>query len=445
MTEPKHLIRDPLTPWTAAPLKIPGDGSIKFISIRHPSYPDSKNEFFCFRAFDFATDETVVHAQPAGIDTLTSNDDIKAYDNAAGIHHGTVAFACFLVAGNQPGILSPSRISSPEELASLVAESRLNSETWYHGLLKKELYYYYTNDYFTNQGYNIITDFRLWEYPSAEILNQCDPFSIWKTSHDNSEMLPPALYGPVSDLSSNIKARDGGCRLTGTIDACDVVHIIPEMHKEWWYDQGMRRYCGRTKTGADPTFVPDNLISLRKDVRYVFDQAGYCFTVKTHSLLGVEEKKGKKAKKPDPTDEQESDDEGDYDADDQGGDQGKRKHVKEASRKTAGLKKRKDAVAEMGEKDMKAEYGDEADDYRQPGELIRRDMPKDFFNIENDRSKFNLNAIQEDIVDRVIYYPGCEKAFELGREYMGKHPEVRAVSDPQGPWMEAVEDESDNL
>ncbi|KAK6343995.1 hypothetical protein TWF696_007646 [Orbilia brochopaga] len=142
MAEAKHLIRDPLTPWNAVPLKIPADNSIKLISICHPSYPDTKNEFFCFRAIDFAAEDVQANAEDDG--TLTSGEDITAYNNAAGIHHGTVAFACFLIAGNKPGVLSPTRISSSQELDSLVASLHPHPELWYDSLLKEKLYYYYT-------------------------------------------------------------------------------------------------------------------------------------------------------------------------------------------------------------------------------------------------------------------------------------------------------------
>ncbi|KAF3924263.1 hypothetical protein ABW21_db0205329 [Orbilia brochopaga] len=486
MTEAKCLVRDPLTPWTAEPLKIPAGDSIKLIRICHPSYPDLINDFFCFRALDLATEETPIYANAEGNDPPSSDDDIKAYNRAAGVHHGTVALACFIVAGNRPGILSPTRIPSPEELDRLVADSRNNVETRYNSLLKEELYYYYTNDYFTTRMYDVVIDFQAWEYPTAELLSQCDPFSIWKTSHDESKLLPsePLL---VSDLSWYTKARDGGCRLTGTVDACNAAHLIPEMHQEWWHRQAMRRYCRGTKTGADPTLVPENLISLRKDVHFVFDEAGYCFTVKngifvahflrfefpdTLKLLHnrplrapksiplqyllarfawsviksidgefamfrvkqrIKRKKAKHAEGPGESSR----------AGSKKTASGKASE-KEPCRKGVIPKKRKSAAAKINDEDMKVNFeGDEAEEYRRLGEFIGRDMPKGFFDLRKDRSKFKLNVVQEDIVDRVIYYPGCEKAYKLAKDYTETHPEVRAVSNPEGPWMEVTEDESD--
>ncbi|KAK6343994.1 hypothetical protein TWF696_007645 [Orbilia brochopaga] len=122
-----------------------------------------------------------------------------------------------------------------------------------------------------------------------------------------------------------------------------------------------------------------------------------------------------------------------------------RKRARLEKRCLVNQEKRKGVVAEMRQDNTKPEYEeDEAEEYRRLGELIGNDMPENFFDLETDRSKFNLNPIQEDIVDRVIYYPGCENTFKMAREYMDQNPEVRAVSNPEGPWMEEAEEPFDD-
>ncbi|KAK6517409.1 hypothetical protein TWF281_004066 [Arthrobotrys megalospora] len=467
------LARGHLTPWSPSPLQVPHRMDMKRTNVRHPFYPDNVNTFYVSLALDTSHAETPAYTA-AKNDLLTTDEDIKSHTAVAGTHHGTLAFACFILSGNKPGVLSATKVTSSGELDDLVAEALADSEDYYNNVLKEEFYYYYTVDYFTNPNYEIVSKFSEWIYPDDATLESCLVFKSWETAYEKSEntMKPPEV--PQSVLSFAVKVRDDGCRLTRNLDACDAAHIVPEMEKKWWDRHGMSRFCQAGNESSDPTAVIENLISLRKDIHFVFDQAGYCFSVKYPDSLRLLHNRPLRAPKSISlpylvtrfawtilrfgypkfvcvqTDNGGSshqlgvEAEGQDDNQEKSEAQGEGAEAGPAEPPSAGAALSKPTTrsrtrAAGKRKNPPSQLETRMKKYSELGKLIERDLPPGFFNTADKGDPVPLTYWQKELVERTRYYPGCENALKLEEEYRQCHPEVYSLSNPEGPWMDVDE------
>ncbi|KAL2670252.1 hypothetical protein Neosp_014719 [[Neocosmospora] mangrovei] len=132
-------------------------------------------------------------------------------------------------------------------------------------------------------------------------------FDHWRFPHGDIPAPWSSLTIPSAGLSVNLKqkiaalSRDGTCRISGYLDAVEVAHIVPRASGYWFEYNSMARYNSRDKISPSPgenldaylytryarlSDVPQqvdddqNLITLRRDLHYLFDQRRFTFVVK---------------------------------------------------------------------------------------------------------------------------------------------------------------------
>ncbi|RSL45781.1 hypothetical protein CEP54_014132 [Fusarium duplospermum] len=110
-------------------------------------------------------------------------------------------------------------------------------------------------------------------------------FDHWRFPHSDVPAPWSSLRIPSAGLSVNLKqktaalSRDGTCRISGYLDAVEVAHIVPRASGYWFEYNSMAKY---TRLSDVPQQVDDdrNLITLRRDLHYLFDQCRFTFVVK---------------------------------------------------------------------------------------------------------------------------------------------------------------------
>ncbi|EPS38990.1 hypothetical protein H072_7248 [Dactylellina haptotyla CBS 200.50] len=250
---------------------------IKRIKIRHPFYSDKINVFLRVPAVDTLNSEAGTYKATKN-EYLNSAGDINRYNDVSGCHHGTLALACYILAGNKKGVLSPTRLLDQKHLDEHVNKVETKGSAEYATILTGNEYYFYPEDYFEKERYRIVRKFEEWMFPEQEELQLNRIFQIWTTAHNNSSDPEGGFINldyEVADTSEVVKIRDNSCRFTGSGDPLEA-----------WIENSMNMFAGR-EPSSDPTNVVENLISLRRDIRFVMDEGSFCIAVKVIVLIAL--------------------------------------------------------------------------------------------------------------------------------------------------------------
>ena len=88
----------------------------------------------------------------------------------------------------------------------------------------------------------------------------------------------PSHQRAESYKTEDVRGRDECCRMTGTIDACEVAHIIPKKENEWFMRNSMDDYSGAAIGGINDA---GNMLLLRSDMHKTFDALRWVIVPKT--------------------------------------------------------------------------------------------------------------------------------------------------------------------
>lgn len=129
---------------------------LQFVLFRHPGYRDSLDLMLRLSALDRVTPSTLVGSGP----TLLSERDPARL----GIHHATALQACIIIACNEPGFLSPTKLATLPELSTRATALDLNS------VLTEKSYWFYPFSWkLTDDPYPVCPDFENWSFPTEDI------------------------------------------------------------------------------------------------------------------------------------------------------------------------------------------------------------------------------------------------------------------------------------
>ncbi|TLS20430.1 uncharacterized protein PpBr36_11284 [Pyricularia pennisetigena] len=98
------------------------------------------------------------------------------------------------------------------------------------GLLRGREYFFCLEDAAVSEKYPIIHSFHNWRFPHDNLPPQ------WARLDIPEYLPPPPLSGPPA-----VTVRDGGCRISGYIDAVELAHLIPAKEKEWFVSNQMSK------------------------------------------------------------------------------------------------------------------------------------------------------------------------------------------------------------
>ncbi|MCJ1349955.1 hypothetical protein MMC31_008198 [Peltigera leucophlebia] len=188
-----------------------------------------------------------------------------------GLHHLTALTACGIVAGNRfDGYFSTAPNGQAiEDSPESVLKGR---DYWFHVPQRQSSTDTTTNEVSLNP-YPIYTSFEEWQFPHDSL-----PTS-WLA-------LPNAQPGVRQFTASSLTAatiyRDHTCRITDSVEATDVAHVIPVDQLDWFTRNSMERYA------CDPSeelSVNDlsNTILLRADLHRTFDALKWVIVPKRNS------------------------------------------------------------------------------------------------------------------------------------------------------------------
>lgn len=189
---------------------------------------------------------TIKHPGYSGSNTLLALPACDGKDSSY-THYATVLAACNIFAANRSdGWLSLSRSGEP----------RAEPDT--DGVVPAGVYFFHVVADNDNQSepYPIVPNFRAWLFPHG-----CVPVR-WQQAARNAAAL---TLLPVAGSTET-------CRITNKCLACETSHIVPASEKSWFADNEMDQYGelgGRT--GQDVADCPSNLLRLRRDVHYLWD------------------------------------------------------------------------------------------------------------------------------------------------------------------------------
>ncbi|KAI9899675.1 hypothetical protein N3K66_006136 [Trichothecium roseum] len=204
------------------------------IDFRHPAYPESEQPLLRLRGVDGASQ--------------------------GGVDYHTALIACGIITDNtwpegwlavKNGDGSFSAIDRPDD-----------------GILRDMKYFYFVGQHEPTFKYPIIPSFDHWRFPHNNLPD------LW------GQVIIPA--GPrVSGVENQTAAlvRDNTCRISGYGNAIDATHFIPFSARYWFNSNDMTRYCSEE---SEPHPIDDkcNLVALRKDLHFLFDQRRFTFVPK---------------------------------------------------------------------------------------------------------------------------------------------------------------------
>ncbi|KAI6564719.1 hypothetical protein MCOR04_009048, partial [Pyricularia oryzae] len=128
------------------------------------------------------------------------------------------------------------------------------------GLLRGREYLFCLEDVDISERYPIVHSFHNWRFPHDNLPPQWAQLDI-------PDYIPPPLHpGPLA-----VPGRDGGCRISGYIDAVELAHLIPVKEKEWFVSNQMSKYCRFTTSQHRMLSDDQNIILLRSDLHHLFD------------------------------------------------------------------------------------------------------------------------------------------------------------------------------
>ena len=110
-------------------------------------------------------------------------------------------------------------------------------------------------------------------------------FDHWRFPHDaiprpwSSVTIPPAPANPFLKHKVAAAARDGSCRITACVDACEVGHLVPLAAGHWFVSNNIERYC-RLRSDHNAIDDENNVLVLRRDVHHLLDTRRLVLTAK---------------------------------------------------------------------------------------------------------------------------------------------------------------------
>ncbi|KAF3918441.1 hypothetical protein ABW21_db0201903 [Orbilia brochopaga] len=298
MATPK-LVRKPVSLWNTTAYPVPHSLQLKSIDLCHPHYADTDkmNIFFQCMAIDYETETSDDDGFPAYESSESGRVPFryykKLYAPRAGVHRGTMLLACFVITGGLNGVLSPTRLTQESDITKLLSELGSRASA-YDEVLTEAKYYFYPLNFFDEPRYRIILSFREWKPPSRDELDLNPVFALWKKAWtDDAEDADEKgdyrgrQYFTESKASTRAKNRDITCKLTNSRDPLDAAHVIPETETAFWRCHGYHRSLRELSlpSKSRPTAVQENLITLRTDIRRVFNEPAFCLTVKENTFV----------------------------------------------------------------------------------------------------------------------------------------------------------------
>ncbi|KIM49610.1 hypothetical protein M413DRAFT_407799 [Hebeloma cylindrosporum] len=192
---------------------------------------------------------------------------LPAHDFCApdfGMHYGTAATACRILAYNERGYLSASRTRNP---------STVNVE--WDSFLTPGVYYYHLYGKSSDTLYPICDDFSLCAFPHNDLP------SPW----DRELVQPPPVVWPKdwTAISVMVQAQDTECLVSGSKESLTTSYIVPAHHRLWVYNSSSSQYLAETPALEDDR---RNLFTLRWDLHEAqFDCGTFVIVPKNGQLV----------------------------------------------------------------------------------------------------------------------------------------------------------------
>ncbi|KAF2963677.1 hypothetical protein GQX73_g9910 [Xylaria multiplex] len=227
--------RDCFDPPVARDINSPHRPS-RLISFRHPAYPVSANDLI----------------------SLSATDD----EPVPGIDYNLALVACGIVACNK----------WHQAWFGEICEGRDEEQNRYrrvsrpeNGILpyKESPYYFFINED-VKYKYPVIPSFDHWPFPHNNLPNEWKRMCLPSTSGGETVTIP-------EDPRAAAFMRDRGCRVTGYLQGIEIAHLVPTQTMGWFEANAMQRYCRRSVC-VNPIDDEANMIMLRKDLHFIFDQ-----------------------------------------------------------------------------------------------------------------------------------------------------------------------------
>ncbi|KAL8382021.1 hypothetical protein RB595_006008 [Gaeumannomyces hyphopodioides] len=235
------------------------DGTYKVIRIRHPAYPISAPDLLRLSATDGdgwdGLDFDVAKAACSIVTTVGWNDGVFAIQTEAS-------------SGAVQGVAStPTHppLSAVERPAD--------------GILRESVYFWCrrlpdgaVDPSVRTDKYPIYASFQHWRFPHSDLPEP------WRRV-----ALP--VYAPALDSVGRVGKqaaanRDGSCRITGSMDACETTHLIHYNEKGWFISTQMSQYVQNPMAHL-PIDDERNIILLRRDIHFLFNRNRFAFFPKS--------------------------------------------------------------------------------------------------------------------------------------------------------------------
>ncbi|KAI3317243.1 hypothetical protein HD806DRAFT_515595 [Xylariaceae sp. AK1471] len=136
-------------------------------------------------------------------------------------------------------------------------------------------YYFFVSDD-VSEKYPIVPSFEHWPFPHNALPK------LWEGLSSSLAFSPnPGTSLFDGDPRSVARMRDGGCRITGFRAAPEAAHLVPVEAQGWFEHNGMELYC-HSKSRPIARNIDDdaNMISLRRDLHFLFDQRRFSIVPK---------------------------------------------------------------------------------------------------------------------------------------------------------------------
>ncbi|KAH7132824.1 hypothetical protein EDB81DRAFT_659702 [Dactylonectria macrodidyma] len=231
-------VRPPLEP---PPTNTDAAGEPGYVDIRHPEYPDGEPPLLRFAAIDG--------------------------DDGDGVDLEVALVACGIITGNT---WHTGYIAEMDDAGG----TYIKVDQYTTDLLRQPTYYYFVDSQRPDYKYPVIPSFHHWRFPHGDLPR------VWSSIN-----IPQASR---SKLKRKIAAldRDETCRISRHSSALEVAHLVPAADEKWFASNKMDRYV-KSVSETQPTEDPTNLITLRRDLHYLFDTRRFTFVPKQDTTSQV--------------------------------------------------------------------------------------------------------------------------------------------------------------
>ncbi|KAI0535596.1 hypothetical protein GGR58DRAFT_438614 [Xylaria digitata] len=219
----------------------------RLISFRHPAYPLSANNLLSL--------------------AVTGDGPVL------GIDYNLALVACGIVACNKwhQAWFGEKREGGNEERDGYRRVSRPEN-----GILpyKESPYYFFINED-VEYKYPVVPSFEHWPFPHNNLPDEWKRMCPLSTSGGEAVTLP-------EDPRTAASMRDRGCRITGYLQGTEIAHLVPTQAMGWFEANMMQRYC-RHSVRVNPIDDDANMLTLRRDIHFIFDQRQLAIVPKVNS------------------------------------------------------------------------------------------------------------------------------------------------------------------